>query len=145
MKARWLYGGLSAAVLIVLVVAALAIPATRRYLANPAGQPAAVGATDVAVVYDGFQGHRYAPSVVQVPVGATVTWAFLDRGADGQEAVEHNVIGTGWGSPVLTSGNWQHTFSNPGTYQYVCSLHAGMNGVVEVVADATAQQKEQAL
>ena len=123
--------------LIVLVALGLfANPAGRRYLANPAGQPAAIGVTNLSVVYDGFQRHRFAPSVVQVPVGTTITWEFADRGASGNDTpVGHNVIGDGWGSPVLASGTWQHIFTAPGTYRYVCSLHPGMDGVVEVVSN----------
>ena len=30
------------------------------------------------------------------------------------------------------SGEYEHSFEEPGTYEYVCTLHAGMDGVVEV-------------
>jgi len=126
-----------------LGIVLLSVPITRRYIANPTGQPAAIGATRVAVVDDSFQGHRYAPSVIQVPLGTTVTWEFLDRGTGGrEEAVTHNVIGSGWGSPLMATGSWQYTFSTPGTYRYVCSLHPGMDGVVQVVTEAVTLNQE---
>jgi plastocyanin len=113
----------------------LTFPPARRLIANPAGQPAAIGVSTINVVGDSFQNHLYAPSVVRVPVGTTVTWSFNDRGASGTRAlVPHNVIGEDWGSPVLTEGSFAHPFAEPGVYPYTCTLHTGMNGVVEVVA-----------
>lgn len=128
--------GIAAGLAVLALIIAFSVPATRRYLANPAGQPAAIGVTNLSVMYDGFQRHRFAPSVVQVPSGTTITWEFADRGASGNDTpVGHNVVGAGWGSPVLASGTWQHTFTAPGTYRYLCSLHPGMDGVVEVVSN----------
>jgi plastocyanin len=113
----------------------LAIPSSRRLLANPTGQPAQVGVTEVLVRGDLWQNHVYEPSVVRVPVGTTITWTFADRGADGQgEVAPHNVVGAGWASPVIGLGTYQHTFNEAGVYRYVCTLHRNMDGVVEVVA-----------
>lgn len=129
---RWIIGVV--AVLVLLIVVALAIPATRRRIANPAGQPAVVGATEVEVRGDWFQNHLYAPSVTQVRAGSTVRWTFNDRGANGTgESVNHNVVGQGWSSPVLADGVYEHTFTAPGTYRYTCTLHSGMDGVVVVI------------
>lgn len=120
--------------LVMLVLVPLTIPTFRRLIANPAGQPAVVGATEIEVRGDAFQNHLYAPSVVQVPVGSTVTWTFNDRGGNGNDELdEHNVVGNGWWSPVQTEGTFQHTFTEPGVYHYTCTLHAYMDGVVEVV------------
>lgn len=116
-----------------LGLVSLGIPPTRRWIANPTGQPAVVGATEIDVRGDWFQNHLYAPSVVQVPVGSTVRWTFNDRGANGaDEPVEHNVVGDGWASPVLTEGVYEYTFTTPGTYRYTCTLHRYMDGVVIV-------------
>lgn len=104
-------------------------------LRSPAGQAAVAGVSTIDVLGDSFQNHIYAPAVVRVPVGTTVTWVFNDRGVGGSgEAVPHNVIGAGWGSTVLAEGSFEQTFSAPGVYPYTCTLHSGMNGVVEVVA-----------
>lgn len=68
-----------------------------------------------------------APNILVTP-GATVTWT--NRDAD-----EHDVIflnGTP-GSPLLNQDQtFQHTFTTPGTYEYVCSRHASMLGQVVV-------------
>jgi plastocyanin len=70
----------------------------------------------------------FIPSAVQVPAGTTVTWQFMDG------SVPHNVQADGFKSENLTKGTFQHRFDRPGTYSYVCTLHAGMSGRVVVVA-----------
>ena len=123
--------GIVAALLLVAVATA---PPLRRIIARPAEQPAVVGISTIDVVGDWFENHRYSPPVVEVPIGATVTWNFIDRGVNGDEApVPHNVIGDGWGSPVLAEGSFSHTFDAPGRYTYTCTLHGGMDGVIVVV------------
>jgi len=71
---------------------------------------------------------RFSPEAIQVPAGTTVTWHFEDAG------VPHDVKGDGFQSPKLTEGTWKHRFDRPGEYRYVCTLHAGMEGRVVVVA-----------
>ena len=127
-RLRWLIP----AALALLIAAALAIPAVRRRIANPRGA-APVAVTQVLVRGDRFQGHVYDPPVIRVAAGATVTWTFADRGASGQaDPAEHNVVGAGFASPVIAAGAWRHTFAEPGSYAYLCSLHPGMDGQVEV-------------
>ncbi|WP_430333721.1 cupredoxin domain-containing protein [Rhodococcus sp. ACT016] len=74
----------------------------------------------------------YSPSSITISVGQTVTWVFDDRGTP------HDVVGVGDAksvlrSPLLMSGTWEFTFTAPGTYDYTCSLHPDMHGVVVVV------------
>ncbi|HYF62450.1 MAG TPA: plastocyanin/azurin family copper-binding protein [Herpetosiphonaceae bacterium] len=123
---RWIAGAA------LLILATLAVPAVRRAIANPRGA-APIAATRVLVRGDAFQGHVYDPPVISVAAGATVTWTFADRGAGGAgRPAEHNVVGAGFVSPVIAAGSWSHTFATPGSYPYVCSLHPGMDGQVEV-------------
>jgi plastocyanin len=70
----------------------------------------------------------FVPPAVQIPAGTAVTWQFKDG------SVPHNVQADGFKSENLTKGSFQHRFDQPGTYSYVCSLHAGMTGRVVVVA-----------
>ncbi len=86
------------------------------------GAPVA-GATEVTVDLDGF-----SPRAVEVAVGTTVTWRFDDN-------IEHDVAGDGFRSPRMRHGTWSHTFTEPGTYDYKCSLHPIMRGRV-IVTDA---------
>jgi plastocyanin len=121
-------------VLALTLITLALLPATRRLLANPTGAAPQVGVSRVVARGNAFQNHIFAPAVVQVPVGTTITWSFEDRGANGDEApVPHDVVGADFASPVLTTGTWSHTFTTPGTFRYVCTLHPGMDGVVQVV------------
>jgi plastocyanin len=71
--------------------------------------------------------NRFDPVAVEVPAGATVTWRFEDG------PVPHDVTGDGWKSGAPQSeGSFLHTFDRPGTYDYRCTLHAGMEGRVVV-------------
>ena len=73
--------------------------------------------------------NRFSPAAIQVPVGTEVTWAFQDG------LVPHNVVGDGWGSKEpRRSGTFRHTFEQPGTYDYACTLHPQMTGRVVVTA-----------
>lgn len=125
---RWLLGGLASAIAASAI--ALSIPAVRRYALNPAAAPA-VATSEVRLQADAVQGHVFSPSVIEVPVGSTVTWRFLEVDGGGQP-VPHNVVFDDQASPVLTTGRWSRTFTEAGDFTYVCSLHPGMNGRVSV-------------
>src|SRR5579864_3008920 len=69
----------------------------------------------------------FIPHVVTVRAGETVTWHWEDRNTP------HNVSFDGFGSGTRSGGSWSHTFDTPGTYFYVCSVHANtMSGEVVV-------------
>ncbi|HUY55541.1 MAG TPA: plastocyanin/azurin family copper-binding protein [Candidatus Nanopelagicaceae bacterium] len=72
----------------------------------------------------------FVPDLMTVPVGATVEWVWTD------EYDQHNVW---WidqnlvNSPTKGSGyRWAVQFLTPGTYDYYCTLHPGMQGTVIV-------------
>jgi plastocyanin len=79
------------------------------------------GVTEVSVVDNDFE-----PQVIEVPAGTTVTWRF-------EGGTQHNVSGEGFRSDTMKDGEFQHTFDAPGQYDYLCTLHAGMEGRVLVV------------
>ncbi|WP_280490604.1 hypothetical protein [Nocardia farcinica] len=45
-----------------------------------------------------------------------------------------NLAGKAMGinSPILDSGEWSYTFTVPGTFRYLCTLHPQMRGSVTV-------------
>ncbi|MEX0659514.1 MAG: hypothetical protein WD080_10310 [Egibacteraceae bacterium] len=51
----------------------------------------------------------FAPPVVQVPAGTTMTWAFTDG------STVHNVVGDYFTSDNTAEGTFIHTFIEPGT------------------------------
>ncbi|MGH7640315.1 MAG: cupredoxin domain-containing protein [Candidatus Dormibacteria bacterium] len=72
----------------------------------------------------------FVPDNLTVPVGATVEWIWTD------EYDQHNVW---WidqslvNSPTKGAGyRWAVKFLKPGTYDYYCTLHPGMQGTVIV-------------
>jgi plastocyanin len=67
----------------------------------------------------------FSPAAIEVPAGTEVTWSFQDG------LVSHDVEGDSWGSgEPQRSGTFRRTFDQPGTYDYVCTLHPQMTGRV---------------
>jgi plastocyanin len=72
----------------------------------------------------------FAPAVITVAAGATVTWT-------NEDTTQHDVFAppVGLQSPVLNQNDsYAHTFSSPGTYTYICSIHPFMHGTVVVTS-----------
>ncbi len=121
-----------ATVALALVAAfALGSPAPRARAAD-AASPAPSAAATVTVHTKDF---AYAPPVLTIPVGTTVTFVNDDEPA-------HTVTAT---DKSFDSGNmdkgakWSHTFSTAGTFTYFCIYHTFMKAkvVVTPVAPAT--------
>lgn len=88
-----------------------------------AGPPSGSGATKTVTLKD----IAFAPEAVEVEVGDTVKWVW-------KESISHNVVaadGT-FESEFQTQGQFSHTFDEAGTYDYVCTIHPGMEGTVTV-------------
>jgi hypothetical protein len=89
---------------------------------GPPGDPPPEG--DILV-----RNNVFDPSVLEVAPGATVVWAWASSGT------VHNILF----DDTQTSGNqgsgtYERTFAAAGNFPYHCTIHAGMNGVVNVVA-----------
>jgi plastocyanin len=72
----------------------------------------------------------FSPSAITVAAGATVTWT-------NEDGIQHDVYAPSLGlkSAVLNQNeSYTHTFSKPGTYSYICSIHPFMHGTVVVTA-----------
>jgi plastocyanin len=77
----------------------------------------------------------FDPLILNVPVGATVTWKNLDSTLHTvtSGSSESGKSGTIFDSSYLTGGKtFQHTFSSAGTFDYFCTLHPYMKGQVVV-------------
>jgi plastocyanin len=72
----------------------------------------------------------FNPTSVTVPVGGKVIWSF----EDGQIAHTVTADANGFGSAPngTTSGTFEHTFGQAGTYAYHCDFHPLMKGTVTV-------------
>lgn len=74
-----------------------------------------------------IKGVAFHPPRVAVNQGGTVTWMWEDG------AVQHDVAGQGFKSPLMSAGVFTHTFPQPGAFDYVCTVHPTvMKGLVEV-------------
>ena len=80
---------------------------------------------EFAVVMESF---AFTPAELTVPVGATVTWT-------NRHGARHDVVAAdgAFTSPLFGQGEtFSFTFTAPGEYPYVCSIHPGMEGKILV-------------
>jgi plastocyanin len=72
---------------------------------------------------------KFNPGTVKIKAGQTVTWT-------NDDSVGHDVTGDDFksGDPggLANGDTFEHTFKKAGTFDYVCSVHPGMEGKVEV-------------
>ena len=95
--------------------------AERQAPQDQAGSSGAARTVDIANM-------RFNPGDLTVEAGQTVTWTLNDR-------MPHTVSAQdgSFSSPTLSRGDaFSHTFDQPGTFEYVCSIHPGMRGRVTV-------------
>jgi plastocyanin len=86
--------------------------------------------SDAAAESDGptvvIEDLAFEPETLLMRAGDTVTWIWNNG------AVEHDVKGDDFQSEVMSEGSFGHRFDEPGTYDYVCTLHPNMTGTIEV-------------
>lgn len=96
--------------------------------ASPSGTGApAAPVTGNAVAIQNF---AFSPATLKVKAGTTVTWTNQDTDA-------HTVTSAGSGGPLhsaalVTHATYSYTFTKPGTYAYLCTIHPFMTATVEV-------------
>ena len=74
----------------------------------------------------------FSPASVTIAVGDTVTWHNTGQ-------APHNATGDGgsFSTPTLNNGqSASHTFSSPGTFSYICTIHPQMKGTIRVVSSS---------
>lgn len=85
---------------------------------------AASGSKIVDVSISNF---AFTPASVTVSTGDTVRWT-------NQDSATHTVKGSFFESGSLAQGDtYEFTFTEPGVYDYACSIHPSMKGTVTVV------------
>lgn len=86
---------------------------------------------DTVVIVD----NQFGPSTVKVTNGGTVTWEWSPTNTM-QHNVRWGVVPAGQMPPAgptqATGMPFEVTFTQVGSYEFVCTLHAGMQGVVFV-------------
>ena len=73
-----------------------------------------------------MENFSFKPDTLTVTVGATVTWTNND-------AAGHDVKSDLFQSPNMAKGQtFSFTFTNKGTYDYICGIHPNMKGKIIV-------------
>ena len=85
-------------------------------------------------------GNAFSPASVTVAPGEKVTWVWA--GAFHSSTSDSQIGAEVWDSGIISTGQFSHTFTTPGTYPYYCSLHSfpggtAMNGTVQVLGAVT--------
>jgi plastocyanin len=106
--------------------ASQAQPAAAPAVSRSASAHASASAT--VTMGDNF----FSPNSVTVAVGDTVTWKNNGQ-APHTATANDGSFDTG---TIQPGGSGSHTFSSAGTFAYVCTIHAGMNGTVRVLASS---------
>jgi plastocyanin len=87
-------------------------------------------AADPAVTIADF---HFTPPSTTVHVGDTITWT-----NDGPSSHTATASDGSFDTGTLSKGqSGSHTFTKPGTFAYVCSIHPFMHGTITVLAAAT--------
>ncbi|HKF19863.1 MAG TPA: cupredoxin family copper-binding protein [Candidatus Dormibacteraeota bacterium] len=91
--------------------------------------PTAAAPNAVATESVEIANFAFSPAVITVKVGATVTWTNKD-----QDAHTVAITGAGVSKPLQSGDSYAHTFGQPGTYSYRCTIHPNMRGMVVVTS-----------
>lgn len=75
-------------------------------------------------------GMTFEPAALTIKTGDTVVWVISDQGRP------HDVVANdrSFASDLIEQGEFRHTFTEAGTFDYFCTPHPGMEGVVTVLA-----------
>src|SRR5215208_6184311 len=96
-------------------------------------KPVAIAAASTGVTISDFQ---FSPSSVTVNVGDTVTWS-----NDGPTPHSSTSSDGAWDTGIMDAGkSGSHTFTEAGTFAYICTPHPNMHGTVIVQAAQTTGQ-----
>ncbi|MGH2578664.1 MAG: cupredoxin domain-containing protein [Actinomycetota bacterium] len=109
----------------ILAVSALSLAASACGSEDPVGGGASADGSTI-----GVRDYEFEPTTATVDVADTVTWVW-------EGSASHNVAGDGFQSTDQSSGTFRHTFDRPGTYEYECTIHPGMEGSVIVTEAST--------
>lgn len=91
----------------------------------PIGTPQSASGKIVDITIQGF---AFNPATVEISQGDTVRWTNMD-------SATHIVKGDTFESGSLAKGDtYEFVFTEPGIYNYICSIHPSMKGTVTVVA-----------
>jgi plastocyanin len=81
----------------------------------------------------------FRPPERDIAVGDSVTWTFGEAGHNSTSvAGQPDSWRSAAGGTNPVGGTFTHTFDTPGRYQYLCTVHPFMKGVIQAGTDAVA-------
>jgi plastocyanin len=87
------------------------------------GQDAPVASAAVTI-----QNFAFSPAIVTIKTGTTVIWTNRD-----QDSHTVSAMSGAFHSPTLNTGqSYQYTFTRPGRFDYLCTIHPFMTATVVV-------------
>ena len=89
------------------------------------------GGAPVATDSVAIKNFAFAPAAITVKAGSTVTWTNQDT--DAHTVTSQNNAGPLNSQPLNTGQSYAHTFTQPGTYSYLCTIHPFMTATVTVI------------
>jgi plastocyanin len=102
------------------------VPAASAVAPVPEAPPAPTIAAPAAQAQVGILNFAFTPAKITIKAGQAVRLT-------NEDAVAHTVDFSGRISNVLNRGHsYTQTFTKPGTYHYICSIHPFMHGTVVV-------------
>jgi len=103
-------------------------PSTSAAPPPPGAPPDSTKPAPAAQAQVGILNFAFTPATIDIKAGQAVRWT-------NEDAVAHTVDFSGHISNVLNRGDsYTQTFTTPGTYHYICSIHPFMHGTVVVTA-----------
>lgn len=92
---------------------------------TPAETPQSVSKGKIVEI--SIQGFAFNPASVEISSGDTVKWTNMD-------SAPHIIKGSNFESGSIAKGDtYEFVFTEPGVYDYICSIHPSMKGTVTVV------------
>jgi plastocyanin len=76
-----------------------------------------------------MQNTKFVPSAITISVNGTVTWINKDEYSHDITADDNSFLS----GNVAAGKSYSHKFTVAGTYNYRCTIHAGMSGTVVVM------------
>ncbi len=94
--------------------------------ADTTAETTASGGATAMTATVGMEGVSFVPDTIKVAAGGTVKF-------DNTSTITHNVTFEDEKSGTLEVGDdYERKFSESGTFNYLCTFHAGMKGIVTV-------------
>ena len=99
-------------------------------MSAPQGSDTAQQGAPVATNAIAIKNFAFAPDTVTVKVGSTITWTNSDQEPHTVTSKDNNGP---LRSPTMNSGaTYSYTFTTPGKYEYLCTIHPFMVATVVV-------------